>query len=494
MLLSAVVVATPAQAAFPGANGKIAFSDYFRIHTINPDGSGNTVIADGQKPAWSADGARLAWNGNGIFVANADGTGVINIGGTGSTDNPSWSPDDSKIAYDSTGSVCSGRFCTPVPQGIYAMNSDGTGDHKLRDNGVDPAWSPDGSKIAFTGDVSQPSGPVTDIFVMNADGTGATNLTQTNNAYESTPAWSPDGAKIVFARASDTGTDPAIYVMNADGSGATQLTNDGSTDIWETYPAWSPDGAKIAFESVRKTQVGPGCPCEAHVLVVMNADGSDPQDVTGAYQPDWQPIPQTYVRPRGASPLLTYLVPASSACAAPNRTHGSPLADGSCAPPDQTSAQLTIGTPDANGLEASTIGSVRYRAVAGNPSTPANEADLKIDVSITDVLRKALLTPYTGELAVDADLRLTDRSNTPNPGGAGPGTVEDASFPVTVPCSVGTCSVATSANAVMAGSVLEGRRAIWQLGQVKVYDGGIDGLASTTVDNTLFMDQGVFVP
>jgi hypothetical protein len=44
------------------------------------------------------------------------------------------------------------------------------------------------------------------------------------------------------------------------------------------------------------------------------------------------------------------------------------------------------------------------------------------------------------------------------------------------------------------GAVLEGKRAIWQLDQVKVYDGGSDGLASTTADNTLFMDQGIFVP
>jgi hypothetical protein len=72
--------------------------------------------------------------------------------------------------------------------------------------------------------------------------------------------------------------------------------------------------------------------------------------------------------------------------------------------------------------------------------------------------------------------------------------VQDTSFPVTVPCSAGTCAVATSANAVTPGAVLESQRAIWQLGQVKVYDGGTDGLASTAGDNKLFMDEGVFVP
>jgi len=115
-------------------------------------------------------------------------------------------------------------------------------------------------------------------------------------------------------------------------------------------------------------------------------------------------------------------------------------------------------------------------------------------VNISGVLTQPALTPYGGELRLQGALRITDRDNTPNPGGPGPGTLEDASFPVTVPCAAGTCSVATTANAVAPGAVVGGQRAIWQLGQVKVYDGGADGLASTTADNSLFMDEGIFVP
>jgi hypothetical protein len=188
------------------------------------------------------------------------------------------------------------------------------------------------------------------------------------------------------------------------------------------------------------------------------------------------------------------LVPAYKACTASNRTHGSPLAFPSCNPPEQTSSYLTVGTPDANGRADGTIGSVRYTAIVGKSATPANEADLRMNVSVTGVLIKAVLTPYNGELSVDAGVRITDRNNTPGPSGPGPGTVQDTSFPVTAPCSAGTCLLATSANAVMPGSVLEGKRAIWQLDQVQAYDGGADGLASTTADNTLFMVEGVFTP
>jgi hypothetical protein len=117
------------------------------------------------------------------------------------------------------------------------------------------------------------------------------------------------------------------------------------------------------------------------------------------------------------------------------------------------------------------------------------------------VRKQSDLSDYTGELQVTSDLRVTDRDNSPNPGGPGPGTVQDTALPFTVPCtatgdtSVGSsCRLQTSANALYPGIAKEGNRAIWQLGQVKAYDGGADGRASTTGDNTLFLTQGLFVP
>jgi hypothetical protein len=57
-----------------------------------------------------------------------------------------------------------------------------------------------------------------------------------------------------------------------------------------------------------------------------------------------------------------------------------------------------------------------------------------------------------------------------------------------------SCDPQTTVNSVYPGALVAGRRAIWQLGQVQVYDGGADGVASTTAGNTLFLVQGVFVP
>src|SRR6187401_1442248 len=67
----------------------------------------------------------------------------------------------------------------------------------------------------------------------------------------------------------------------------------------------------------------------------------------------------THPRPKGATPMHISLVPAYGACAAPNRTHGPPLAFASCNPPTQTSAQATVGTPDAFGGAANSISFLR---------------------------------------------------------------------------------------------------------------------------------------
>jgi hypothetical protein len=204
-----------------------------------------------------------------------------------------------------------------------------------------------------------------------------------------------------------------------------------------------------------------------------------------------------YVRPAGATPLRASLVPAYAACSASNRTHGPPLAFGSCAPPQQTSTQLTIGTPDANGQAAVSLGAVRLAVVPGDPVSPPDEADVNAQLSLTDVRRQGTLADYAGELQGALAVRLTDGANGASQSEAA--TVSDLSFPITVPCvptggaAGSNCSVATSFDAIVPGSVQEGKRSIWALDRVEVFDGGADGLASTT-PNTLFAVQGVFVP
>jgi hypothetical protein len=187
-----------------------------------------------------------------------------------------------------------------------------------------------------------------------------------------------------------------------------------------------------------------------------------------------------YARPKGATPLRVALVPAFTACAVPNRTHGAPLASGSCAPPAQVSSLLTVGAPDANGLAAQSIASLQLTTMTG---------DVKLAASATDVRVRPGLGDYAGQLQASASVRITDRAS----GAAGdePATLDDFPYTFAVPCqttadtTVGsTCAVSTTANALTAGTVQNGVRTIWQLGQTGLYDANGD----------LFETQGVFAP
>ncbi len=207
-----------------------------------------------------------------------------------------------------------------------------------------------------------------------------------------------------------------------------------------------------------------------------------------------------YPRPRGATPLRASLVPAYAQCTAPNRTHGAPLAFGSCSPPVPRSSFLTFGTPDANGRGANAVGYVQFKVTVGDENTPANEADVGLSVSLTDVRRSGTLADYTGEIRETATLRLTDRRNGPTGTGRDDATMQDVPLSADVSCSAtsdpsvgATCTLATAMNALVPGLVREGERAVWELGPLEVYDGGPDGEVATA-DNTLFARQGVFVP
>jgi hypothetical protein len=219
----------------------------------------------------------------------------------------------------------------------------------------------------------------------------------------------------------------------------------------------------------------------------------------------------THPRPKGATPLYASIVPAQQACAAPNRQHGPPLAFPSCNPPVATSQSVTIGTPDANGAPANSIGFVKLVVVAGIPGPP-EDSDVLITSSVSDVrcitgttacgnANAADGPDYVGELQGTAQIQITDHWNAIAPGG-GPdaATVIPIPFPVPAACANtastaegGLCTANTSANATVPGAVKDGKRAVIEIGQIQINDGGDDGLNSTT-PNTLFEVQGIFIP
>jgi hypothetical protein len=132
---------------------------------------------------------------------------------------------------------------------IYVVNANGTGVQRLTTHAasdLEPAWSPDGTKIAFRSDRDGAD----EIYIMNTDGSNPERLTYSTGG-NLRPEWSPDGTKIAFTSYRDGNGE--IYVMNADGSGLVNITNHPSED---DHPTWSPDGTRIAFSSTRDHPFG----------------------------------------------------------------------------------------------------------------------------------------------------------------------------------------------------------------------------------------------
>ena len=274
--------AQTARAPQPSTGGKILFqstqgSDTFvnEIYTMDGDGKRQTRLTynefDDTTPVWSPDGSKVAFlsergAGYDIYLMNADGTGEHALrdaahGGPLNTVNLQWSPDGTKIIYSDGGKIYVVEAVAPGGGDSTAPVQNLSASAPSYAYDVNPAWSPDGSQIAFvTYGCLSCSTP--DLFTMNADGTGRTQLTTTSEA-EYDPVWSPMGGSIAYGSLRGGGRN--VYVINANGTGDHLLTA-GVSDA--DSHAWSPDGSRVAFNST-----GPvGIPRRG--VYAINADGT----------------------------------------------------------------------------------------------------------------------------------------------------------------------------------------------------------------------------
>ena len=215
-------------------------------------------------------------------------------------------------------------------------------------------------------------------------------------------------------------------------------------------------------------------------------------------------------RPKSASPIKTSLVPAYNQCGAPNRTHGPPLAFASCNPPAQTSAQATVGTPDAFGGGANSTGFLRLKQIMCQSNCPTEDTDILVDIAVSDVrciptgprcggANNAGPPDYSGELRFSFIFRITDHYN--GSSGTEAATVQDFAREFAWVCvqsgsgtTGSTCNLSTSLEAIQPAAVPDGKRGVWELNAVRIFDGGADGDGDTAGDNTVFMRPGVFIP
>jgi Tol biopolymer transport system component len=267
-----LIGAAPASATYPGQNGLIAFvaCDDCElvppegIATESPDGTGFQVVvpwsesASPVEPTWSPSGQLLAYAVeastpalNGIYVANADGSDPRQLT-SGPAQNPTFSPNGKRIAFDEQGSIMSirldGAGSTRISQGghstdpvyspdgkwiaftrahrsIWLMRRNGSDPHHLA-SGVEPDFSPDGKHVVFY------AGNGTDLRTAKTDGSRVRDVVLTYVNSPDEPAYSPDGRFIVFNESSSFGID----IVKTHGSGVPLSPGPGLG----YEPAWQP--------------------------------------------------------------------------------------------------------------------------------------------------------------------------------------------------------------------------------------------------------------
>jgi serine/threonine protein kinase/Tol biopolymer transport system component len=154
---------------------------------------------------------------------------------------PDWSPDGSKILF--AGSL--------EDDDLFVMDADGSGITQLTDDAFsdeyDPVWSPDGTQIAFAFDNLGGFGTpfVTGIVVMDATGGHRETLIERTNERLGWPAWSPDGRRIAFSGSSSNGF--RLYVMDSDGSDVTVIHEEPPGGLFAMPVSWTPDGERVVF-------------------------------------------------------------------------------------------------------------------------------------------------------------------------------------------------------------------------------------------------------
>ncbi|MEI6179300.1 MAG: hypothetical protein WCP31_00985 [Chloroflexales bacterium] len=280
----------------------------YEIFVMSDNGGNVTNLSNNtatdMASTWSPSG-RIAFESNregnqwDIFVMERDGSGQVNLTRHSNSDGkPAWSPDGTKLAFNSNrGGYRMDIYVLDLTKGTEPIQLTGRDGVNPWSDDKNPTWSPDGSKLALQ---SNRMGNY-DIYIMNADGSGQTRLTD-NPADDTEPAWSPivgisglptplpptpestavqgPTGRIAFTASIDGNNE--IFVMNANGMASVNVTNSPADDY---DPTWSPDGSQLAFTSKRDGNLD---------IYVVNADGTnlrrlttDPaNDTNAAWSPD----------------------------------------------------------------------------------------------------------------------------------------------------------------------------------------------------------------
>ncbi len=224
-------------------------------------------------PNFSPDDRRIVFQSNAagnwdLYMTDADGSHLHTLVAHPAADiTPVHSPDGTRIVFVSE---------RDGDREVYTVNADGGDLKRLTNNpahDLHPVWNADGSRIMFSSNRGNANADDYDIYAMDADGSSLQRITSGPDI-DTYASWSPDGTRIVTRRVIDDGRNNEIFVMNADGSQARNLTNNPAR--YDGWPTWSPDGRWIAFASGVSGQGN-------HCIWTMRPDGSDLRQITGPH-------------------------------------------------------------------------------------------------------------------------------------------------------------------------------------------------------------------
>jgi len=214
----------------------IAYTSYRNgnpdLFVVNFDSGRRDVLSSqpglNATPGWSPDGQwlALAMSGGGgtnlYLMPKGGGSPRPLTSGSAVSVSPSFAPTGRTVAFNSD------RGGTPQ---IYLVDVDGSNLRRITFQGnynSSPRWSPRGDKLVF---MCRQAG--NQLCLINPDGSGQQQLTSLGANED--PAWSPDGRHIVFSSTRTGRRD--LFVMHADGTEQTRLTNNGQDNY---LPDWSP--------------------------------------------------------------------------------------------------------------------------------------------------------------------------------------------------------------------------------------------------------------